>query len=287
MTTSHVDTGRACDGVLNTLHSTVYFTGHLADSLAPHGVHDDMAVYLAGRSAALGPVGAGVVTACLAGFSHAMIAGHLPDLWGAVAPETVVEARYRSADRTLRGALGDGTASAEVAEAAALALRAVEGCTRPGRPMYSAHADVSVPDEPHLVLWHAATLLREHRGDCHLDALAAAGLPGLDGLVSHSASPVGMPRDIVMSKRGWSREDWSAAEERLRERGLMDVGGRLTEAGLGLRRQVERDTDRLSSGPYDHLGPAGVERLTELGAALSVAVSGVFPPPLVPFFVRS
>lgn len=286
MTTTQVDTGRACDGVLNTLHSTVYFTPHLATELASHGVTDDMAVYVAGRAAPLGPVGPGVVTALFAGFSHDMIAGHLPSLWQSVAPSFVVEARYRAADLTLRSALGPLVSSAEVVEAAALAMRAVEGCVRPGRPMFAAHADVPVPGSPHMILWHAATLLREYRGDCHIDALAQAGLSGLDGLVSHSASPVGMPKFIVMEKRGWTEADWAAAEERLRVRGLMSAVGELTTAGLQLREFVEQETDRLSAGPYDALGAEGTERLAALAGQLAVAASGVFPPPLVSFFVR-
>ena len=32
------------------------------------------------------------------------------------------------------------------------------------------------PDAPQLALWHAVTLLREHRGDGHISALTAAGI---------------------------------------------------------------------------------------------------------------
>ena len=61
--------------------------------------------------------------------------------------------------------------SPEMREAAELAGRAAEGCVRAGRPLYAANADLPVPTAPHLALWHAATLLREHRGDVHLVAL--------------------------------------------------------------------------------------------------------------------
>ena len=33
-----------------------------------------------------------------------------------------------------------------------------------GRPLYAGHADLAWPDAPHLVMWHALSLLREHRG---------------------------------------------------------------------------------------------------------------------------
>ena len=52
-------------------------------------------------------------------------------------------------------------------------LRAPEG-----RPLYAGHADLPWPDEPLLELWHAASLLREHRGDGHIAALLHAGLTG-------------------------------------------------------------------------------------------------------------
>ena len=48
--------------------------------------------------------------------------------------------------------------------------------------------DLPWPDEPHLALWHAATILREHRGDGHLMALRVAGLDGAEALVSIGAA---------------------------------------------------------------------------------------------------
>ncbi|MEV0604409.1 hypothetical protein AB0I82_34645 [Streptomyces sp. NPDC050315] len=276
-----------CQFYLNSLHSLLYFTPDLDENLAAHGVDDPMAGYFAARTAALGPVGPGAVTAVTNGFHHRLIAGHFPALWDRVAPAKVIAERLRAADTTLRRCLGEEIAEApETAEAAELALRAAEGCERAGRPMYAAHTDLPVPDQPHLALWHAATLLREYRGDGHFAVLTHAGLAGLDGLVSHSAGPGGMPRAFVMTKRGWTDEDWTAAEERLRNRGLLDAAGALTARGLELRAQVERDTDRLDAAPYAHLGAEGVARLTTLCRRLvtTAAGTGVFPAPLLPVF---
>ncbi|WP_461027291.1 SCO6745 family protein, partial [Streptomyces sparsus] len=149
----------------------------------------------------------------------------------------------------------------------------------PGRPLYAAHADQPVPREAHLTLWYAATLLREHRGDSHVAALGTAGLDGLEALVSHSATDDGMPRDLAMTTRGWTTEDWSAAEDRLRERGLMDGDGSLTEQGRRLRLELEEDTDRRDRVPYEHLGVRGVADLTELAAGFvrAAGTSGAFP----------
>lgn len=288
MTPPAVPATRRCHDALQSLHSTAYFTPDLDKELGGRGIGDPMARYLVGRSAPLGAVGPGVVTAAFYTFEHSMIASHLPAAWRLVSPGQAWEARLRSADATLRRALGDEVLVAkELREAARLALYAAEAGQRPGRPMYAALADLPVPDEPHLALWYAATLLREHRGDTHIGALGAAGLGGIEALVSHCASDTGMPRELVMTKRGWTSDDWGGAEERLRDAGLMHRDGTLTDRGVRLRADVEFETDRRDIAPYDHLGTAGVDRLTALvdGFIRSAAAAGIFPPPLVRFFV--
>ncbi|MGW6351784.1 helix-turn-helix domain-containing protein, partial [Streptomyces sp. NPDC055080] len=73
--------------------------------------------------------------------------------------------------------------------------------------------------------------------------------------------------------------DWDAAAERLRGRGLLDGEGGLTESGAALRAELEEATDRMDAAPYEHLGAAGVERLTELGRGFlfAAATAGAFP----------
>ncbi|WP_320776788.1 SCO6745 family protein [Streptomyces sp. CRN 30] len=272
--------GRHCQAALNTLHSAHYFSPDLGRELAAVGVDDVTAAYFAVRSAAMGPVGAGVVTATFFNFRHGLVARHLPAVWEKTTPSVALAARARAVDATLRRLLGEEVlASAEVAEAAGLALRATEACVRTARPLYAAHADLPVPEAPHLALWHAATLLREHRGDGHLAVLLDAGLDPVEALVSHTATGKGMTPRAVLGTRGWTREDWDAAAGRLRDRGLLDADGELTSAGTALRTAVEAATDRLDRAPYEHLGAAGVERLTELGRALASAVvgAGAFP----------
>ncbi|MFK8905845.1 SCO6745 family protein [Streptomyces sp. YS-3] len=276
--------GRRCHNSVNPLHSTVYFSPDYTDELKQLGVEDERAAYFAGRAAALGAVGPGTITATFYNFNHELVARHVPAVWDIASPEAVLDARLRAADRTLRRLLGDEVvASPEMAEAARLALRATEGCTRHARPLYAAHADLPVPEEPHLAYWHAATLLREHRGDGHLTALLDAGLDPLEALVSHTATGKGMAPRWVLGSRGWRRADWEAAVARLRERGLLDAAGELTEAGTALRAEVEDRTDRLDSAPYELLGAEGVERLTELarGLLMTAVAAGAFPADLV------
>ncbi|MFI5674138.1 SCO6745 family protein [Streptomyces cellulosae] len=286
MTTAALDprAGRRCHNALNSLHATHYFSPDLGRELGVLGVTHPRAVNFAVRAAALGPVGAGAVTAAFYNYKHELVAAHVPAVWDTAPPERVLAARARAVDTTLRRLLGEEAVSApQTAEAAGLALRAAEACSRSARPLYSAHADLPVPEEPHLAYWHAATLLREHRGDGHLAVLMSAGLDGLEALVTHTATGRGMTPKWVFATRGWSQEDWDAAVGRLRERGLLEEDGELTERGVALREEIEQETDRLDRAPYDHLGPDGVARLTELGTAFARAAltAGAFPADLL------
>ncbi|WP_406222306.1 SCO6745 family protein [Streptomyces canus] len=276
--------GRRCHNPLNSLHAAHYFSPDLGRELAAIGVTHPRAVNFAVRSAALGPVGPGAVTAAFYNYKHELVAEHVPAVWRTAAPERVLAARARAVDATLRRLLGEeAVASDEMAEAARLALRATEACSRAARPLYSAHADLPVPQEPHLAFWHAATLLREHRGDGHLAALMSAGLDGLEALVTHTATGRGMTPPWVFTTRGWTRQEWDAAVGRLRERGLLDADGELTERGAGLRDEIEAETDRLDRAPYEHLGAEDVRRLTELatGFARTAAAAGAYPADLI------
>ncbi|MFF8267998.1 hypothetical protein ACF059_11430 [Streptomyces sp. NPDC016562] len=269
---------------INPLHSTVYFSPDTAKEFAALGITDPVAVNLAHRSAAMGAVGAGVVTAAFYNYRHDLVARHLPAVWDTATPEQALAARLRTADSTLRRLLGDETiASPELAEAADLAMRATEACTRHARPLYAAHADLPVPEEPHLRLWHATTLLREHRGDGHLAALLLADLDPLEALVSHTATGKGMTPKWLKAIRGWEQSDLDAAAERLRERGILDADGELTEEGKAVRGRLEADTDRLDAAPYEHLGEQDLARLHELGGGLVMKAfaAGAFPQDLL------
>ncbi|MFF1374720.1 hypothetical protein [Streptomyces sp. NPDC058308] len=276
--------GRRCHSVLNALHSTHYFSPDAAREMAAFGVTHPAAVNFALRAAALGAVGPGTVAATFYNYKYELVAAHVPDVWKTAVPAEVHGARVRAVDTTLRRLLGDELVrSPEMTEAAGLALRATEACSRGARPLYAAHADLPVPDEPHLAYWHAATLLREHRGDGHLAVLLSAELDGLEAMVTHAATGKGTRPKWVFATRGWNQEEWDAAVQRLRERGLLDGESELTEAGVALRRDVEAETDRLDRAPYEHLGAAAVERLTELatlftGTALQ---AGAFPADLI------
>ncbi|MFJ7067567.1 hypothetical protein [Streptomyces sp. NPDC101115] len=280
MTTLPPRAARRCAHPVNLLHATLFFSPDLDVVFKELGFEDSSAIRLAARSAPLGAVGAGTVAATFYNYNHGFLARHLPAVWETASPAEVLDARTRAMDTTLRRLLGeDAVTSPEMAEAAGLAMRAAEACTRHARPLYSGNADLPVPDAAHLRLWHATTLLREHRGDGHVMALLNAGLDPVEALASHTATGKGMSPRWVLGTRGWGRADWESAVERLRRRGLLDAEGELTEAGAALREALEEETDRLDAAPYEHLGAEGTARLTELTKGFLVAAvgAGAFP----------
>ncbi|HEU0170234.1 MAG TPA: hypothetical protein VFR26_02260 [Acidimicrobiales bacterium] len=264
---------------LEPYHGLVYFTPHATAAYAALGVIGQ-AGYFASRAAPMGPVPAGVVIATFYNFDPRVVRAAVPAVWEAASPADITAARLGAIDLALRDALGeDALASSEVAEAAALACRAAGGCTPEGRPLYAAHAELAWPDEPHLALWHAVTLLREFRGDGHVAALVAEGLDGCEALVTHGAmADVGLPTGILQATRGWSDDAWGAARDRLRHRGLLDDGGALTPAGAAVRDHVEAVTDEQAMAPWRHLGEDDADRLRTLVRPFSkaIAASGAF-----------
>lgn len=261
------------------LHTPVYFSPEADEELVGTGLRPGRMPYFASRSAAMGAVGAGTVAATFYNFNPVIVARVIPRAWTLATPEQVLAARLRGVDRTLRRLLGEETiTSTELAEAAELGRIASSDLDGAARPLYSAHAELPWPDEPHLVLWHAATLLREHRGDGHLAALLAAELSGIEALVTYTV--LGRSFNVASAKllRGWSDEEWDAAIARLTDRGLM-ADGQLSEAGTALRARLEDETDRLAAEPYRRLGAERTARLTELAKQFSrtIAAGGAFP----------
>jgi hypothetical protein len=185
-----------------------------------------------------------------------------------------------SADAALTRLLGpDLIASPDMMTLAALTREAAGGCRPEGRPLYAGHADLDWPQAPHLVMWHALSLLREYRGDGHICALIGAGLSGLEALVTHTATGQGFVSEFAQASRGWSDEEWKGAVETLTTRGLLAADGSLTPAGDALRAHVEEETDRLDTDPWQHLGDEGTEEVVRIGKAMTrtVVKAGAFP----------
>ncbi|MEW5530495.1 helix-turn-helix domain-containing protein, partial [Streptomyces virginiae] len=92
--TLHPLAARRCwHAAVNPLHATVYFSPEIAEEFAALGIADPVAVNLAHRSAAMGAVGAGAVTATFYNYRHDLVARHLPAVWNTVTPGQALAAR--------------------------------------------------------------------------------------------------------------------------------------------------------------------------------------------------
>jgi hypothetical protein len=265
---------------LEPIHGVIYFAPEAGERYAALGI-DGQAGYFASRSAAMGRVCAEVVIATFFNFSPDVVRQHVPAVWQTATTEQILSARLAAADAVLRRLLGEAIGSAEMARAAELArTAAVAACKRPeGRALFAGHARLDWPDEAHLVLWHAQTLLREYRGDGHVAVLTAAGLTAVEALVVHAATGE-VPAAALTATRAWSDEQWSAGVDSVRSRGwLADGDGlALSPAGIAHRQEVEDTTDRLSVDPYGALGEDACAELRTLARPFSQAVvsSGTF-----------
>jgi hypothetical protein len=262
------------------LHNHVYFVPETDQHLTAIGLRPGRMCYFAGRAAPMGRVGAGVVTATFYNFSPNLVARHIPRAWTLADPEQVVAARFDAARASLTRLLGgpEGAAAPEVGELTQLLREACAALSPEGRPLYAGHADLPWPEDPLLRLWHAASLLREWRGDGHIAALVQAGLSGLEALISHTATGRGFTEEAAQQGRGYSDEEWTAGIASLAARGLLDDAG-LTADGEALRTRLEAATDAASAAPWELLGPERTARVVELGKTLSarLVANGAYP----------
>lgn len=265
---------------LDMLHSVVYFLPEANEKFGELGMEFHMH-YFASRAAPMGAVAANVVAATFYNFNPALVAEVIPAAWELAPPETVTRVRYEIVSTALPRILGDDlTRSPELARAAELLRRVAESIPdADGRPLYAGHAELPWPQAPHAQLWHAITLLREYRGDGHIATLIAAGLSGLAALVTHTATGIGFNVDFARRSRGWSGDDWDAAAQDLRSRGLLTADGELTSAGQDLRSTIEDLTDSLAYPPWRELPQAQADELAGVAAVVQEAVqaTGLFP----------
>jgi hypothetical protein len=126
--------------------------------------------------------------------------------------------------------------------------------------LFAANAALPWPDGPVHTLWHAVTLLREHRGDGHVAALNANGVSGRESNLLHAAAGI-VGRDYIARTRHYDEASWKENQQRLTDRGLLDTDGELTSAGRELKNHIEHTTDALALPALDALDDNEVERL--------------------------
>ncbi|MCT7660041.1 SCO6745 family protein [Mycobacterium deserti] len=243
---------------LEPVHAVTYFAPEARAALDGLGFKGFWMGYFAARSAPLGVVPPHVVTALFYNFSPERVAKALPAVWDIASPADALRARAESAVAALRRyGVDDGD---DVRTAADLAAKAARAASMDGRPLFAANAALDWPDDPLAKLWHAATLLREQRGDGHVAVLSSLGISGRECNVLHAAAGR-VPKEMIMRSRDYDEQQWSRYQDRLASRGLLDRDGELTEAGRDLKQRVEDTTDRLALPTLDVLDDREVEAL--------------------------
>jgi hypothetical protein len=216
--------------------------------------------YFAGRAAPLGIVPAEVVDALFYSFAPGEVARHIPKVWRTTTPEAAFDARQAGCARALRRILADHVDSPTFARTADLLTEAAASAPVEGRPMYAALRAMPIPDDPVPRLFHAATLLREHRGDGHIAALMVEGVGGLE---AHAllALDMGQPPEKFGRLHHLPASQIAAVTDGMRRRGLVGDDGWLTDSGRAAKQRVEAHTDDLAAAPYENLSPAELEEL--------------------------
>ncbi|MEU4249315.1 MarR family transcriptional regulator [Amycolatopsis sp. NPDC026612] len=251
--------------------ATVTFSEVPDEAFLALGMRNYWDGYFAGRAAPLGLVPAEVVHAVFYNFADGEVARHIPWVWGKVTPEEAIAVRERGSAAALRQFIGELADSPALVRAADLATRAAVSAPIEGRALYAGLRALAVPEEPVARLWHAATLLREHRGDGHNAVLVAHGIGGTEAHVLVALS-LGMRAAEFGRIHHLPEARLAAVVDGLRGRGLVDADGGFTDAGRELKERIEARTDDLAAPAYAVLD---ADELDELMAGLGPIAAAV------------
>lgn len=263
---------RALWAALETLHDVTYFAPQARAAHEEIGLRGFWRGYVAMRAAPLGAASLGLVTAAFFGFAPRFLARSVPSVWELGSPAAALRAREAGAVAALDAHLPgvrDG-----IGDVLPVLRRVLADVPWTGA-LGAANAALETPEDPLAALWHAATVLREHRGDGHIAVLTAEGISGLEAHVLRDAEDGS--RAMITASRGWTEDEWGQAVEGLTARGLLGTG--LTDTGAKLRAHVERRTDELAATPYRGVTDAEFASLDSVLTPLARALV----PAVVPF----
>jgi hypothetical protein len=261
---------------IEVIHAVTYFSPEPLNALRDAGYKGFWMGYFAGRAAPFGEASPELVMATFYNFAESRVRKAVPSAWSYAPPSAALDARLAGSVATIRRAIGD----VDVTDVVALARRAAESAPVDGRPLFAANATLPWPDDPLGVLWHALTLLREHRGDGHIAALVAAGVAGREAHVLHHPAPIGPPPQIMALGRDFDADEWSATVSGVAGRSLITEQGELTADGVALKQDIEDRTDRIALSAYETLSDHEVQSLIDGLSPIAKAIiaTGDFPP---------
>jgi hypothetical protein len=249
-------------------HANYVALGFDASSAESNGVAlPDGSAYFTSRGSVMGQVPGEVVAAAFGVFNPEVVIPMVQLGWTRTDAATICAARDDGAIAQLRRILGDEPEG--LTRVNELLLRAVAALRPEGRPLYAGLRSLATPDTAIGAMWRMGDMLREFRGDSHINAWTAAGVDATEiGLLSELYW--GLPMRSYSRTRAWTVPQFDAAHERLKSRGLVEDGG-FTASGREFREDIELRTDAQMKPALDALGDDAEElfRLMEpWGAAV-------------------
>lgn len=269
---------------LEPLHLVAYFGPQVGAAAKAEGLRFYPS-YVGLRGAPLGACSPAVVTAAFYNWNPEVIESGWRTALETHTPEQLLEVRERIADQALTGAFGELLGNDQLPRIVDQLHAILAKAPKSGRPLGAANLALTRDLEPHVALWQATSTWREWRGDGHVAVLVAHGLTNVEALVFHESehpdptvkgAPMG--KSATKQSRSWSDEQWDAAADSLRSRGLLEPDAeRLTTAGADLYQQIEDRTDDAAASIWE-----GVDDAEELFAAVRPFVKSVIDAGLLP-----
>ena len=252
---------RRLHDLIEPLCTVAFFAPEPSSALVRLGLPDNYwDGYFAGRAGPLGLTSAEVVDAAFYSFAPGEVARHIPRVWEVTTPREAADAVRQGCADALRRILAASAESDQSVEAADLLVRAAASAEIGGRIMFAALRAMPVPEDPVERLWHAATLLREHRGDGHVAALQAHR-------IGRTEAHVLLAIDLGMAPADFGRLHHLPSRyldetiEGLRRRGLVTAEQTFTDEGRAVKDAIERLTDELAADALRTLTAEDRERL--------------------------
>jgi hypothetical protein len=263
-------TARRLRNVTEPIAAGVYFAPEAIDGYKALGL-DYFEGYFCSRSACLGEAPWSVVCAAFGAFKPAAVEAAINSGWQKTDAASMLAARRDGANSQLERLLGDIADPNDVKRATELLYELSDGVDPSGRMLYAGLSVQPRPESRFGDLWHAADLVREHRGDGHI----ASWIPFTDSTEITVLTELawGIPPRSYVFTRGWSEDEVDAAYERLTARGLID-GDHMTEAGVALRDRIEEATDLATRSVTERLDGRADELFALLDPWADAIVAG-------------
>lgn len=268
--------GRRLRDAIEPLATICFWSEPVYDAYAALGL-DFLQGYVYGRGCPLGDASPSVVAAAFGVFEPGLVADLFASGRAVCSVEDVRAAKEHGAVAALTTVLGSPDSIDGLADVVAVLRRACDAADPTGRALHAGLAGLDWPSDLLGQLWHACSILREHRGDGHLAALVAAGL---DGVQANELTELWVGWDPLSytGSRAWAPERMAAGTSELEGRGWVRDGA-LTDEGLRVRRELEEATDRAAAAAVDAIAD-DLDRVLPLLERWSsqVVEHGWFPP---------